>query len=423
MLARASRRSARAARRARPSAARRRRRRGSAGGGSGRRRRREAAAGRTDELLAHERRAAASARSARRARAPRRRRGGRPAPRPPRARARRARDGSSWSSRAASSAWIVAGTVDLAAGDSSTHRDHLLDEERVALGGLPDPLAQRPVDATPAEQLVDQLVRLLGRRAARAARRSRSACRRPSPAAARAAPAAPCRGAGSARRATSRRRARRGRGTSARPSGGRRTRRRAAAPPRRPRAACGTPTRSPRRTSSPCPRRAAPRIASPASAPSSCSEKLLHDLDDRPVGDPLAVRTGSAHGRPWRVEPAEELGGQARLADAGGAEDREERARAVANACVPARPRAAAARARGRPSARPAAARQPVAFLADGEQPVRRRPARPCPSRERLDGLDLDRIADERVGLGAEQHLARLRRPARAARRRSPRRR
>jgi hypothetical protein len=57
--------------------------------------------------------------------------------------------------------------------------------------------------------------------------------------------------------------------------------------------------------------------------------ELSHDLDHRQVRDPVAVRDAAAanHGRP--VERREELVGQARLADARGAEDRDQLAAAV----------------------------------------------------------------------------------------------
>ncbi len=54
------------------------------------------------------------------------------------------------------------------------------------------------------------------------------------------------------------------------------------------------------------------------------------DLDERPVRDPLAVREAAAAQDVGRVADAlEEVGDEARLADAGRAEQREEPARAV----------------------------------------------------------------------------------------------
>ena len=58
-----------------------------------------------------------------------------------------------------------------------------------------------------------------------------------------------------------------------------------------------------------------------------CAE-LLQDLDDGPVGDPLAVGEAAATHDP-RIEAPQELGCQARLPDAGRSENREELARAV----------------------------------------------------------------------------------------------
>ena len=43
--------------------------------------------------------------------------------------------------------------------------------------------------------------------------------------------------------------------------------------------------------------------------------QLLHDLDHRPVRDPLAVRAGSGRANDPRVSPSERLGHQPRLAD------------------------------------------------------------------------------------------------------------
>ena len=81
------------------------------------------------------------------------------------------------------------------------HREHLLDEERVAFRGRPDPLAQLRSSAG-RRGARRSARRSPGPKAARAAPSSRSASRRPSPAAARAARAAPGRGAGSGRPAT-----------------------------------------------------------------------------------------------------------------------------------------------------------------------------------------------------------------------------
>ena len=210
---------------------RRRRRRGSAGGGTGRRPR-PASVDRLgpDQLLAHERhqvRAAPSgapapatssatapapellAHDGRRARSPRARRS--PAGRG----GRRAAPGSS----AGPPRGEVAGRRPAAvlADEQAVvdqHRQHLLDEQRVALGA-PRRCGRAASGAEPgrAEQVLDQARRPRRRRAARAGSTPRCASRRPTPAGRRAAPAGPGRAAGSARPATSRRGARSGRGS------------------------------------------------------------------------------------------------------------------------------------------------------------------------------------------------------------------
>ena len=198
--ARASRRSARAARRASPSAAPRRRRRGSGGGGSGRRRRPASSvrSGRTSSLrTSATRRPSTCASLGRRApaTAPRWKTWPSTAPRSSTPRSA----GSSWSSRAASSAWIVGGTATSPSALGGDHRDHLLDEERVAAGRLEDPRrAARPT--IPSVQRGDQLGRLLRRERLEQHVRRVQLAAAPGRPARRAAPAAPDRGAGSARR-------------------------------------------------------------------------------------------------------------------------------------------------------------------------------------------------------------------------------
>ena len=83
-----------------------------------------------------------------------------------RARARFAPASSSWSSRAASRAWIVGGTSTSPSPDASHHRGHLLDEERVPAGGLEDPLPHVVVERRAADAALHQLLGLLGRAAA-----------------------------------------------------------------------------------------------------------------------------------------------------------------------------------------------------------------------------------------------------------------
>src|SRR5206468_1679970 len=55
--------------------------------------------------------------------------------------------------------------------------------------------------------------------------------------------------------------------------------------------------------------------------------QLLDDLDDRPVGDALAVGQTPAPNDSRLVQRGQELGRESRLADAGAAEDREQLAR------------------------------------------------------------------------------------------------
>ena len=171
---RASAPAARAGRRGAASAAPRRRRRGSGDGGSGTRRRR---VGRTSSL-----RTSAPSVSSIRAddslgQALDGARDGSAGPRPRRARAPAAPRGASRSSRAARSTWIDGGT-----GSSRTspdadqqpfvapdqvvleqQRDHLLDEERVAAGRPLDPTRQIGLDLAAAEQVAGEPAGLVGR--------------------------------------------------------------------------------------------------------------------------------------------------------------------------------------------------------------------------------------------------------------------
>ena len=181
---RASRRTARAARRGPPSAAPRRRRRGSAGGGSGSRRRPASRAGRAGPAPAHQRRQPGRTGVSRRERLHRA------------AMEELALDSaafehaplgaSSWSSRAASSAFSVGGTA--TSSPAGGHRHHLRDEQRVAARGVGDPLAQSGRDAGPDSASASSG----GERLEPSAPAS--------PGGAPRAPAGPCTGAGAARR-------------------------------------------------------------------------------------------------------------------------------------------------------------------------------------------------------------------------------
>ena len=139
-------RSARGGRRASSSGARRTPRRGSAGGGSGRRplpgswARSGRTSSRRTSAVSGSRSSASDGESA--CTAPRW--NTRPSTEPRSSTPRSV--GSSWSRRAASSAWIVGGTVTAASGRVADEADHLLDEEWVALGRLED---ARPRSSSP----------------------------------------------------------------------------------------------------------------------------------------------------------------------------------------------------------------------------------------------------------------------------------
>ncbi len=64
------------------------------------------------------------------------------------------------------------------------------------------------------------------------------------------------------------------------------------------------------------------------------SRDLFDDLDDRPVGDALAVGEAAAADHRRAVDPAQELGDEPRLADACRPQDREEMAGALAGDVV-----------------------------------------------------------------------------------------
>ena len=255
------------------------------------------------------------------------------------------------------------------------HREQLLDEERISLGGLDDPCLRVVGDLGAAEQVVDDLARSRRPRAATAP----GARAAPTPDASRGRPAARRRAEAPGRPPPSLRRGRRGRAARARPSGdprrraraagGATTSRRACAPPRTPpeagtaaprgrrrRRAARTPPRSP-------PRGARPSLArAPARSSSSLdSRRLPQGLDERPERDPVAVRQAAA--------PDDErvLGGgfadvvdEPRLADAGVACDEHARAGArldhAPERCR--RPAPSRARARRAVAARPRSTRR-----------------------------------------------------------------
>ena len=160
------------------------------------------------------------------------------------------------------------------------------------------------------------------------------------------------------------------------------------------------------------------------------------DLDERPVRDPLAVREAAAAQDVCRVADAfEEVGDEARLADAGRAEEREEPARAARRRRPRSRARGAGARARVRRAAPPDGGRAALLaraprgaggldrlgfpFSASGSTASTRTASRtsarvsaPMNDLARRRGLleprgDVDRVAgDERLALSADDDLA-----------------
>ena len=131
--------------------------------------------------------------------------------------------------------------------------------------------------------------------------------------------------------------------------------------------------------------------------------KLFHDLDGRPVRDPLAVREAPAGDDP-RVGTLDEVSGQARFSDARRSEDREERAGSLRPNPVPGvgeQSRLACAADEKRIEAANAAH-----VSGDGEEPVRGQ-ALGLPFRlERRQALGLDGVAHEPVGGAADEHVA-----------------
>ena len=109
-----------------------------------------------DQLLADERGQARRHLAPRRARAPAPRRGGRPRPRPRPARARSARPGRAGRGGPRAAPAASAGRRPRPSAVAG-HRDHLLDEERVAAGGAGDLRAQLAGEPL-GDQLVDVLV-------------------------------------------------------------------------------------------------------------------------------------------------------------------------------------------------------------------------------------------------------------------------
>ncbi len=131
--------------------------------------------------------------------------------------------------------------------------------------------------------------------------------------------------------------------------------------------------------------------------------ELLHHLDDRPVGDPDPVREAAAADDP-RLDRAERLRRQPRLAETRIADDRDQLTPPLRHAPAP-RPRASSASSRSRPTntvscRRSTAARAPSSRNADTGSLL------PF-NDQRLDRLDIDRVTDQRARRLRDQHLAR----------------
>ena len=218
------------------------------------------------------------------------------------------------------------------------HREHLLDEERVALGRLDDPPAEPGRQVVLPEQRVDEAVRLDRLQRLELDERSAQVRRSPRRAARRTDPGGRGRRSGSGRRSRSRRGTRAGRATSRRPSGRRRRRGPAAGLTRASRRAGGTPRPSPpaspprriprlrRRSAAPRRRRARTSASSRTSSGRGSSPATSRTTSrEREVRDPLPVREAAADedARP-RLERADQLAREPRLADPRRADDRRE---------------------------------------------------------------------------------------------------
>ena len=138
-----------------------------------------------------------------------------------------------------------------------------------------------------------------------------------------------------------------------------------------------------------------------------CGRQLLQHLDHRPVGDPFSVGQAAPAHDARAVDRADELRGQARLADAGRPEDREQLAGAVryglAERLLEAAQLAFAADERRVEAAGEGRRLCLQADQAVGDQGL----ALALQLQHEL--LRLDRVPDERRGLWAEQHFARAR--------------
>ena len=133
--------------------------------------------------------------------------------------------------------------------------------------------------------------------------------------------------------------------------------------------------------------------------------ELLQHLDDRPVGDPLAVGEAAA-AEDGRLDRSQQLRGEPRLADAGIADDRDQLAALLGLHALPCLPE-------DRELALTADEQLPVPALrrvVHAQQPVGGNRLGLALQLEGLDRLDVGCVANERERRLADQHVARLRR-------------
>ena len=310
----------------------------------------------------------------------------------------------------ASSAWIVGGTTSSSPPSSRRHREHLLEEQRVAVGRGDDAAANVGVDLAAFGELVDEQLAVARRERLEQDRGRIELAAAPAWAQLEQLRARDAEEEDRARRATSRRRARsRSRKSSALPTGCRRARRPAgrSAAARLP-AASGTAS---------CVSDAA--TLADHCRPGSGTDAASEDLDQRPVGDVLAVGEAARAQHVGRVaDVRDELGHEARLADAGGPEQREQMARALRDGVLE-----VAGEARQLSLApderRVEPARDGVGTKDRLTRAGRRRTGSRLPfSSSGSSCFDDDRVPYESEGRSPDQDLARARRPARGGPRR-----
>ena len=129
------------------------------------------------------------------------------------------------------------------------------------------------------------------------------------------------------------------------------------------------------------------------------------NLDERPVGDPLAVGQAAAAQDVRGVEALEEVCDETRLPDPGGAEKREQTARAIRHGVLVVAPEALPLTLTPDEGGLGVAGeRRSVGD--DLEEPERLDRLGLSLQRERLDRLDADGVAHEHARLGADQRLA-----------------